>query len=250
MIKKLEGITKEKLEEAVRTSHSYSQAKKKLGLSTGAQAHKALRELVEKYDISLQHFWRERKDYLKLEELKKAVASSTAMSEVFEKMGFNKYGGGNYRQFKTWVKKYELDISHFTGQAHRKGKQLSARNKYAIKEILIKDSPYQGSSSSLKKRLIKEGILENKCYECGLIEWRGKKLVNQLEHMNGDSSDHRIENLTMLCPNCHSQTSTYCRGQAKNKCGCDVTAAMTDLESVVRKGVGVQVSPSAPSLEA
>ena len=48
------------------------------------------------------------------------------------------------------------------------------------------------------------------CHDCGLTEWRGRPIVLQLEHINAVINDSRIENLKMLCPNCHSQTQTYC----------------------------------------
>ncbi len=67
-----------------------------------------------------------------------------------------------------------------------------------------------GSSRWLKKKkLIREGFIPYQCLECGIAEWLGKKLVLQIDHINGIKDDWRIENLRMLCPNCHSQTPTY-----------------------------------------
>jgi 5-methylcytosine-specific restriction endonuclease McrA len=80
-------------------------------------------------------------------------------------------------------------------------------------EILEGRHPYY-QTLKLKKRLIKEGIKENKCDICGITEWNGKLISMQLDHINGDSHNHKLENLRMICPNCHSQTETYC---GKNK---------------------------------
>jgi hypothetical protein len=61
----------------------------------------------------------------------------------------------------------------------------------------------------LKLALLKKGILENKCAECGITDWQGKPLAIELDHIDGDSTNHKLENLRMLCPNCHSQTPTF-----------------------------------------
>jgi 5-methylcytosine-specific restriction endonuclease McrA len=64
----------------------------------------------------------------------------------------------------------------------------------------------------LKARLIKAGLLKHECAECGITAWRGKPLTLHLDHINGRNDDDRIENLRLLCPNCHSLTETYCGG--------------------------------------
>lgn len=65
------------------------------------------------------------------------------------------------------------------------------------------------SRTNIKQRLIREGLLENRCQECRVTEWLGERLTIQIDHANGIRDDHRVENLRMLCPNCHSQTPTY-----------------------------------------
>ena len=62
---------------------------------------------------------------------------------------------------------------------------------------------------NLKGRLVGAGLLKPACGICGLREWRGTPLTLQLHHVNGDRVDNRLENLTLLCPNCHSQTDTW-----------------------------------------
>jgi 5-methylcytosine-specific restriction endonuclease McrA len=65
------------------------------------------------------------------------------------------------------------------------------------------------SRGHLKRRLIQEGLKENRCECCGISEWRGEPLNMALHHINGDGTDNRFENLQLLCPNCHAQTPNY-----------------------------------------
>ena len=61
----------------------------------------------------------------------------------------------------------------------------------------------------LKTRLLAEGLKENRCERCGICDWLGSPLAIALHHANGDGLDNRLENLVMLCPNCHSQTDNF-----------------------------------------
>jgi hypothetical protein len=62
---------------------------------------------------------------------------------------------------------------------------------------------------TIKRHLLRAGIIVNRCDWCGLSEWRGRPLSIQIDHVNGIHDDHRVENLRMLCLNCHSQTDTF-----------------------------------------
>lgn len=119
-------------------------------------------------------------------------------------LGYHEKGGAPWRNLKKRIEELEIDTSHFKGRAHG----TSKNQKYELCEILIKDSTYT-NMNRLKLRLIKEGLKENKCEECGISEWRGKSLSCQIHHINGVNNDNRLENLQFLCPNCHSQTDTF-----------------------------------------
>jgi 5-methylcytosine-specific restriction endonuclease McrA len=91
-------------------------------------------------------------------------------------------------------------------KAVRRGDILPRPNGMPIEELLSSD---RRCRRNVKSRLLGAGLLKNICMICGLREWRGKTLSMHLDHVNGRKNDHRLENLRMLCPNCHSQTETY-----------------------------------------
>ena len=87
------------------------------------------------------------------------------------------------------------------------------KSKIPTNEIIEGNHPYY-QTLKLKKRLLKEGIKENKCDICSITEWNNEVISMQLDHIDGNSHNHILSNLRMVCPNCHSQTNTYC---GKNK---------------------------------
>ena len=140
------------------------------------------------------------------EDYTEAVCKSHSIAEVCRILGI-KPTGGNYRIVHKAIDLYHLDTSHFTGQGWNVGLRFRPRKELEIGEILKKDSYYQ--SYKLKRRLLKEGLKENRCEICGLTEWNGQPIPLELHHVNGVNSDHRIENLKMVCPNCHALTDNY-----------------------------------------
>jgi hypothetical protein len=98
-------------------------------------------------------------------------------------------------------------------KAVRRGALKARARRWPIAKILAESR----NRSSIKRRLLEAGILENRCDDCGIAEWRGRRLSIQLDHRNGVRDDHRLENLRMLCPNCHSQTETFAARNRKKK---------------------------------
>lgn len=136
--------------------------------------------------------------------IKEIVQSSLTYQEVMTKLNYKCKGGGVFRALKQYLKNENIDVSHFKGKGHG----TSNTAKKTLEEVLVKQSTYC-NIPSLKRRLLKAKILVDKCKICGLTEWLDKKISLHLDHINGENNDHRIKNIRLLCPNCHSQTDTY-----------------------------------------
>lgn len=159
-----------------------------------------------------------------------AVQGSFSIASVCRKLGI-KPCGGNYRTIHTKIESLSLDTSHFTGSLWNKGLKLGATPKHKLCDILIENSPYT-SSSKLKNRLFGEGLKIKECECCGNKEWLGKPIPLELHHINGIKTDNRIENLSIICPNCHSFTDNF---RGKNK-GMSALLEMEDVECRKVKG--------------
>jgi len=141
--------------------------------------------------------------HISKEALEQIVKESKARVEVLEKIGLIKTGY-YYRALNERLKSDQIDISHF----QRDYSYLTRINKIKIEDILVENSNYGGKN--LKKRLLEHELKKDVCEECGVTNiWNNKKIVLEVHHKNGNSKDNRIENLQVLCPNCHSQTDNF-----------------------------------------
>jgi 5-methylcytosine-specific restriction endonuclease McrA len=133
--------------------------------------------------------------------------------------------GHTYRQCR---KQFNFCAASWTN-AVRRGEIRPRQFGMPIPELL--SSPKR-NRKHLKARLVKAGLLENSCHSCGLEDWQGRPLSMHLDHINGVPDDNRLENLRMLCPNCHSQTPTYGGRNARQRrlqeaqSSCSITVAM------------------------
>jgi Zn finger protein HypA/HybF involved in hydrogenase expression len=93
------------------------------------------------------------------------------------------------------------------GKAVEAGKLVTRRNVTSLETWLVEHSTV--NRQHLKRRLIEAGLKEDRCEECGIAEWRGQPITLALHHCNGVGRDNRLENLAILCPNCHSQTENF-----------------------------------------
>lgn len=143
------------------------------------------------------------------------VKQSRSIREALLKLGLTETGSA-YRVFKRRIASLGLDTSHLLGMGYLKGKTHNWTPAKPLAEVLIEHSDYD-CTYRLKHRLFKERLLKNECYSCGLKDtWQGSPISLQLDHINGIRHDNRLCNLRILCPNCHSQTSTFA-GRSKKK---------------------------------
>ncbi len=152
------------------------------------------------------------------EEFKTLIDTCKTYTEILARFGLMNRGN-NHKTVKRRIDQLGLNFKSVGYNLESNLKKKKPISFYLKRGIKV-------SNSYLKKRLIKEGLLKDECAICGLTNvWNGNPLSLQLDHKNGDSTDNRIENLRLVCPNCHSQTETYC-GKAKKsspkickKCG-------------------------------
>lgn len=159
------------------------------------------------------------KDFTK-EETLELIESHDNIRQILLKLGKSSNGSGAYKTFKNHCDRLGLELPKFNKNTNRPYGKIG---KIPLELILIPNSTYQ-NNTNLKNRLIKENLLEYKCVGCGNTgEWMGKPISLQLDHINGINNDNRIENLRVMCPNCHSQTETYAGKRFKKveycKCG-------------------------------
>ena len=141
-------------------------------------------------------------DWHDKQKLASVVNRSFSMLEFLRGVGLATTGS-NASTAKKYFNIHSISTSHFNGNRHLKP------NRMTLEQILVENSTFK-DLTRLKRRLIKEGLLTSHCYKCkNTGQWMGKSLTLQLEHKNGNNKDHRLENLELLCPNCHSQTSTW-----------------------------------------
>lgn len=164
------------------------------------------------------------------EQFVELLKKSSTISEVLFKLGYTVKGNSwGYSQVKRRMDDLNLGYSIFKGKsAVIKTTKL---NNVKKEDILKENCRHQ--RIVLRRYVIKNNLIPYKCAICGCTEWQGKTLSLELDHINGINNDNRLENLRFLCPNCHSQTSTYgSRNQQTNSSEYDIP---DDLRKMVEE---------------
>lgn len=135
-----------------------------------------------------------------------AVAESFSVAGVLRHLGLT-YAGNSYEVVREECERLGLDTSHWNGKGHKP-------QKLPLAEMMVLGT--KTATATLKRRMLQEGLLVLTCALCGLEPvWQGQPLTLRLDHINGDRTDARRENIRLLCPNCDSQTDTFCGRNVK-----------------------------------
>ncbi|MEV7197687.1 HNH endonuclease [Streptomyces sp. NPDC093510] len=172
-----------------------------------------VRKKLDQFGIDTSHFtWRRGRTTDALfpyEELARAVAESRGLAAVLRALDLPPFGGAGRARALRSIEAYGLSTAHFVGQGHNLGRP--GTNRRSAAEILVLLGPDACRTRTVMlRRALDEVCAPRVCGTCGLGEvWQGKRLVLEIDHINGDRLDNRRENLRYLCPSCHSQTRTF-----------------------------------------
>lgn len=183
-----------------------------LGLVPGGGQWQLVRELILELGLATDH-WRSPLRRVPGpttwddEALRRAVRGSRSVAEVMRTLGVRP-GGRAHRAVRRRIDELGLPTDHMTGRGWARGRRNPAgRSRVPLEELLVSGRHVQ--TARLRQRLIDEGVFEARCAICQGERWLGEPMPLELDHINGDRRDNRIENLRLLCPNCHAGTETY-----------------------------------------
>lgn len=213
---------REALEEAAAACHSIREMVDYLGAPLHNSSYSHIRRKLDRFGIDTSHFLSGRRygpSILPRAEISAAVAASHSVAGVLRVMG-RSAGRVNRRLVQRSIKAYCLPTDHFLGQAHSRGRPSPARR--SADDILKRlDVGSRRTKAVLLRRALDEKRVPRQCAACGLGDsWQGKRLVLEVDHINGDRLDNRLVNLRYLCPSCHSQTRTFSRRPSSHEGSC------------------------------
>lgn len=178
------------------------------------------------------------------EQFVELLKNSSTISEVLFKLGYSVKGNSwGFAKVKQRMSDLNLDGSIFKGKSPIT--KYGTLHKVNASDILKPNCKH--ARSVLRRYVIKNNLIPYRCAICGCVEWQGRTLSLELDHINGINNDNRIENLRFLCPNCHSQTTTYgSRNQQRNDSEYEITDDLRNLvEAEYQKRRNIKQASSA-----
>ena len=222
MRKTLNGISVEVLSDVISRSGTVKVALSELGFSTTSSNRRRFMARAKELGLDVDHLLAARTRRSKIwdvsvENFKKILETSTSIGGALAQFGLRNVGG-NYITLKNRAATLNIDMGPLYERSRNYQKTFLAKGfpREATPEDMFVKGTYR-NGSTLKRALHRQGILPNTCQECGIPPvWNGKPFSMQLDHINGDRTDNRLENLRFLCPICHAQTDTYCGKNLKH----------------------------------
>lgn len=200
---KLESITNEELIERINTHSSLQDLIKSFGLPASHHNRTLFKVFLKRRQIDKT--WNS-SNYT-LDELSQVVSKSVNWSDVCRKLNIS-ICSANFDKLKSGCRQNNIDTTHFDKTL----RSIGIHKRHTVHTVFVENSKLH--RSSLRQFLIKSNLYTNKCSMCGIDDmWNNKPLKLEIDHINGIHNDNRIENLRWVCPNCHSQTSTYKKGK-------------------------------------
>jgi hypothetical protein len=180
-----------------------------LGIPATAASRRSMSDGLKRRGISRAHWVHSPRVLYSREKLEQAVANSLSFAGVLRNLQVRQ-AGGSQAHIARRIRREGIDTSHFTGQGHNRGKSGRRLSPDELLVLLPRGARRQ-SGKRLRRAMLERGVPE-RCDECGItVTWQGRPLTLIVEHKSGDWLDNRLSNLRLLCPNCHSQTATWCR---------------------------------------
>lgn len=212
-VRERRSYSRERLREAAAHSHSIREVLEYLGFPPDDSPYGHIRKKLDQFGIDTSHFTvgkRHGPRLLPKDELTGAVAKSNSIAGVLRILGIPVNGAGRKRVNHS-LAVHSISTTHFVGQGHFRG--VVSRYRKSPDEILIQLAPGSARTRTAQlRRALDDLNTPHICGACGIGDvWQGRRLVLEIDHINGDRLDSRLENLRYLCPSCHSQTATFSR---------------------------------------